>query len=512
MPSPLHGLHAPYTLPSNIVYFHDWRYVYPGGYAWRAEEGPTPGLFTRDPIPPMRYDFVEMPLGVRLVAQKAMKSEPVLTPEAAKAIFLFGGSLIHDEGVYRLWYECWPEEGIGTRNMGVRNFVRYAESDDGVSWRVPNVGAIEYQGSRENNVVYGAMLTGEVGYHGGCVFKDAAASAAQRYKAFHLGDIPAPLWEEYRKKRPGEIDPFMRHPCGLFGAASPDGLHWTPIREPLVAQNSDTHNICEYDVVRGRYVAYCRSWFFDRRTIGRMETDDFRRFPLPEELFWPNAMMAPYDVWYSQPKTMMPGTTDYHVMFPMRWSLPTDGFTFHLATSPDGIVWGFVPGPDGTNAPVCEPGPAGSWDAGVVTPGLGLVELPGDRIGILYSGSPVSHKHPRRPPLGKLAWAWWPKGRLVALEAPLEGSFALHALRVDGRTVWLNVRTRFAGYVQVEAWGADGKSLPGRSFADCDRIGGDYLDRLVTWHGESDLGHAEGSAVSLRFRMRSAELFSVRFT
>ena len=511
MPSPLHGLRPPYTLPSNVVYFHDWRYIDHGGFAWRTEEGNAVPLFTLDPVPPMRLDYRDMPLGVRLVAQKATKSEPVLTPETANAIFLFGGSLIHDEGRYRLWYECWPEEGIGTPHMGTRNFVRYAESDDGVDWKLPNVGIIEYHGSTRNNIVYGAMLVPETGYHGGCVFKDPSAPPEERYKGFNLAPMSDRMWEEYRRKRPHEIDPFLRTPHGLFGSVSPDGLRWAPIHEPLVAQNSDTHNICTYDVATGKYVAYCRSWFFNRRTIGRMETDDFHQFPLPEELFWPNAMMDPHDLWYANAKTMMPGTTDYHVMFPMRWSLVTDSFSFHLATSPDGIVWGFVPDAEGRNAPVCVPGPPGSWDEGVVAPGLGLVDLPGNRIGILYSGSPVPHKHPRRPPLGKLAWAWWPKDRLVALEAPVEGSCALQPLLFKGRAARLNFRTRFTGYVQVEACGLDGKVLPGRSFAECDRINGDELDRVVTWKGQSDLGHADGQPVRLRFRMRSAELFAVRF-
>ena len=32
MKSPFHNLLSPFDLPSNIVYFHDWRYVNPGAY------------------------------------------------------------------------------------------------------------------------------------------------------------------------------------------------------------------------------------------------------------------------------------------------------------------------------------------------------------------------------------------------------------------------------------------------------------------------------------------------
>jgi hypothetical protein len=509
MPSPLHGNRPPFRLPSNIVYFHDWRYVNHGGVAWLGPDDNHVPLWGLDPVPPMRYEHPDLPLGIRLVAQRARKTEPVLTPQQTGELFLFAGTLIHEEGRYRLWFDCWPKEDIGTDRMGVFNIVRYAESEDGMDWKMPSLGLVEYQGTRDNNVVYGGPLTPETGYHGGCVFKDPSAPPQERYKAFYLGHISQEGLACYREQRPDDVDPFHLHTKNapaLFGAVSPDGLRWKPLPKALLVQTSDTHNVCTYDAARAKYVAYVRSWFFNRRTIGRTESDDFRRFPLPEELIWPNATVEPYDLWYANAKTMMPGTTDYHVMFPLRWRIIDDRFDFHMATSPDGIVWGFVPG-----GPVCEPGEPGSWDGGVVAPGLGLVDLPGDRTGILVAGSPVPHKHPRRPPLGALAWAWWPRGRLVALQAATEGSFCTWPLVFDGRTVHLNFRTSMAGFVKVEALGSDGKVLPGRSFEDCDGMCGDHLDQVVTWRGQSDLGHPGGAAMAFRLRMRCADLFSIAF-
>lgn len=510
MRTPLHGSHPPFTLPSNIVYFHDWRYVNHGGYGWVDPEGKGPPLWGLDPLPPLRYEYRDMPLGIRLAAKAAAKTEPVLTPEQAGELFLFGGNLIHEEGRYRLWYDCWPKADLGTPRMGDYNLVRYAESGNGMDWVLPNLGIVEYEGTRDNNIVYGGPLTPRTGYHGGCVFKDPSATPRELYKAFHLGGVSQEELAKYRRKRPADVDPFHaegeRVPA-LFGAVSPDGLRWTPLPEPLVVQTSDTHNVCTYDVARGKYAAYVRTWYMGRRTIGYTETDDFRRFPLPEELFWPGVSCAPCELWYANGKTIMPGTIDYHVMFPMRWSLIDDHFDFHLATSPDGVVWDFVPG-----GPVCEPGDPGAWDGGVVAPGVGLVSLPGERMGILLAGSAVPHKHPRRPPLGALGWAWWPEGRLVALECPVEGSFALFPLVFKGRTVHLNFRTRPAGYVRVEAVGPDGEVMRGRSFDDCDWLCGDSLGQVISWRGETDLGHTDGAPVTLRFRLRTAELYSVEFT
>jgi len=53
--------------------------------------------------------------------------------------------------------------------------------------------------------------------------------------------------------------------------------------------------------------------------------------------------------------------------------------------------------------------------------------------------------------------------------------------------------------------------MNGKSLADCDLIQGDELDRVVTWRGNADIGHSDGQPVVLKFQMRNADLFSIRF-
>lgn len=65
---------------------------------------------------------------------------------------------------------------------------------------------------------------------------------------------------------------------------------------------------------------------------------------------------------------------------------------------------------------ISDGGWVGQSDA-AVSAGVGLVELPDQRMGITICGSPEPHKHLRQPPHGHIAWAWWPKRRLTALEA-----------------------------------------------------------------------------------------------
>ena len=506
MQSPLHEISAPYKLASNVVYFHDWRYVNPGGFSWIGLDGQDVAMFGTDPAPPMRYEYRDMPLGLELKAVPAHTTEPVIRAEGTE-VLLHGGNLLHDGGRYRLWYRCYHlQPGAGESGSYL---LRYAESDDGIEWRHPKIGLVEYDGSRDNDIVYGGPNSPDPRFYNGNVFMDPSAPAAEHYKLFYLSRVPRKLFDDSDYDIPVETVVYRRDEnlvSALLGAVSPDGLKWSPIPEPLLFQRSDTQNICYYDAATGKYVAYIRSRVFGRRTIGRSESDDFRRFSLPEVVFWPDAMQAPFDTWYYNGKNMMPGTTDYHIMFPTRWSLKDDRFEFDLAASPDGIIWGFVPG-----GPVRQPGGAGSWDAGLIEPGCGMAYLPDERMGMLAYGSPLPHKHPRRPPLGALGWTWWEKDRLVALKASSDASFALHPLTFDGRSVQLNFRTRPSGFVSVEALGPDGAVLPGRSFSDCDMLSGDQLAHVVSWRGKTDLGHADGSPVILRFRLRTAELFAVRF-
>ncbi len=511
MKSPFFNIRPPYTLPSNIVYFHDWRYVNTGAYAWRGPKGENVPMLAPGPVPAMQYEYLNMPLGVRLEAQPSRTTDWVLHAKTTGDMGLIGGTLTKEDGVYRLWAESWLQEHFEKGEAGWYNALRYWESDDGIKWKAPRVGKSKL-GKRYPNLVFGADLTSKQGYHGGSIFFDPSGPKSERYKAFHLGLINRQQYAAYSRKRPADVDPFvvqsLKHrevTHSLYGATSPDGIRWKAIPETILGMFSDTGNICEYDPVLKKYVAYVRTWLFHRRGIGRTVSDDFRRFPIPDEIFWPDSGQEPHNTWYSSGKTQMPGASDYHIMFPLRWSLPTDHFEFHLAASPDNVVWNHVPG-----GAVCKPGAPGRWDAGVVAACKSMVEWGKDRIGVLCAATPIPHKYPRRPPFGGLGWAWWPKGRLVALKSPLEGSFTLWPFWLKRRRVYLNFRTTMTGSVQVEAL-AEGKVIAGQSFADCDTLSGDHLDRVVTWRGKTDLGHKTGECVELRFRLRNADLFSVEF-
>src|SRR6185369_13693133 len=105
--SQLNGLLPPFELPSNIVYFHDWRYVDHGYLRWLGpDDKPVKTMPAPDPLPPTHSDLEWVPRGVRIQAIEAdIAEEPVLRSSQMNEVLFWSGSVIHEAGRYRLFYE-----------------------------------------------------------------------------------------------------------------------------------------------------------------------------------------------------------------------------------------------------------------------------------------------------------------------------------------------------------------------------------------------------------------------
>ena len=57
----------------------------------------------------------------------------------------------------------------------------------------------------------------------------------------------------------------------------------------------------------------------------------------------------------------------------------------------------------------------------------------------------------------------------------------------------------------------EGKPLPGFSLSECREIIGDEIERVVTWKGNLDVSPLAGKLIRLRFVMKDADLYSLRF-
>jgi hypothetical protein len=107
--------------------------------------------------------------------------------------------------------------------------------------------------------------------------------------------------------------------------------------------------------------------------------------------------------------------------------------------------------------------------------------------------------------------AAWPKGRLMALEAPEEGSFTTVGIVPPGKSLRINAVTRRAGNILVEAADLEGKPLADHAFDDAIAIVGDQYRQPVRWKKCDDLGVEKGQPVVLRFRLNHARIYALEF-
>lgn len=411
-----------------------------------------------------------------------------------------------DGGKFRMWYQGahWqldPADPLKTHPY----HICYAESDDGIVWRKPNLGLIEVNGSKANNIV----VTGI--YDNFTPFRDDNPQCDPKAKYKALGQSKE----------------------GLIAWQSPDGIHWERLGDkPVITKGAfDSQNVAFWDAEAGKYRAYIRDFHDNLRDIRLAFSPDFRDWTVPEIL-----QISPEnkgEQFYTNCISRYPRAPHLFLGFPVRyverrWSpsmraLPdlahrelrakagerigtaiTDGVFmssrdgFHFHRWPEAFL---RPGPERP----------GSWVYGDCYAAHGLIETKSLLPGAPKEFSLFFAEHYWRTEEKIRRYTLRIDG-FVAAKAPLEGGQLLtKPVTFAGKRLSLNFATSAAGSLHVELTDVDGKPLPGFSLADCDETFGDSLDRSVTWKGKSDVASLAGKPVRLRFQLNDAEVYSFQF-
>jgi hypothetical protein len=100
----------------------------------------------------------------------------------------------------------------------------------------------------------------------------------------------------------------------------------------------------------------------------------------------------------------------------------------------------------------------------------------------------------------------------ASLQAPYEGGEVLTSpFRFTGDTLWLNFATSAAGFIKVEILDRYGKKIEGFELENAKEMIGNEIEKSVTWQGNPALAALAGKPVRLRFIMKDADLYSIRF-
>ena len=100
----------------------------------------------------------------------------------------------------------------------------------------------------------------------------------------------------------------------------------------------------------------------------------------------------------------------------------------------------------------------------------------------------------------------------VSVQARLAGGELLtKPFTFDGTELVLNFSTSVPGSIRVEVQDDVGHAIEGLGMDDCHEIWGDDLARTVKWGETTDVSSLAGRPVRLRFALKDADLFCLRF-
>jgi len=450
---------------------------------------------------------------VQRTVEQAQKfaGNPVLWPtenwEPPRAVIY--GSVLRDEGKFKMWYHSGG--GVG-----------YAESDDGIRWNKPRLELTRLAGERSNVLFTRKSDTSgpDALPHFQEVFgvhrDDREPDPARRFKMGFLSidwkyDGPDGLpWRKNQRR-------------GLGLAGSPDGLHWKLINSWATSAIVDGATHWMFDPARGKYVLYGRtlnvvpevvmawqtnSWFkqwFSGRAVGRIESADFLNWDYTKPNTAPVVLTADLED--------KPGTEIYSMkVFPydgiyiglvqVLHATPDDATVdVQLAVSRDGLQFTRV-GKRGTFLPL---GPVGSWDRFNLSLANNEPIVAGDELRFYYSGRLYRHNPYAGADTGEekggIGFATLRRDRFVALEASFDGGEIMtKVVQLRGTTLHLNAQAEF-GEIIVELLDANNRPL-GQSKP----IQRDALDIPVEWTAPV-AGLSE--PVQLRIQVRNARLFAL---
>ena len=476
-------------------------------------------------------DFlVESATRIRKVMHQPVKhtNNPVMLADKSweRGSGINGGAVLYDEGRWKMWYR----PSLATEH-GSTAPVAYATSEDGIRWHKPDLGLVEFEGSKKNNLIVDSVTAGGWHSHGGKVFKDTGQTERDPKRRFKM------FLTVIRRAAPR---------CGFMVAFSADGIHWEIESEPVVVDHEKHYgafNTAFYDDTLEKYVAYMQrrpqlkflypQYAVARRHVARMESDDFIHWTDSNYLAFGPDDRDPdgADLWESSPFQYREAGYAYFNIA-LWFDYYRDMIWARLATSRDNLLWRWA----GDRQPFIPNGQTGSFDARIIHPVFTPAVVKDDMIHIYYAGwgrDGVAEGMDAIKPGTKSSLAAGDPGTrarniglaqlrldgFVSLEAgvlpgcvttwPLVFKGSVLELNVDARRI---VRTDSIDHgVRVEVTDPLGRVIPGCSIEDCDPIHDDSVRRRVTWHGSDDVSRIAGQPVKLRFCMCYASLYAFQF-
>ncbi|MBG87223.1 MAG: hypothetical protein CMO80_10030 [Verrucomicrobiales bacterium] len=438
-------------------------------------------------------------------------------------------SVFHDGEKYRMYYKAWHIEveakGINTGRHPL--YCCYAESDDGIHWRKPNLGIVAHKGSKKNNITSAFGITGELKYDPGhpAVFMDENPKAAPdaRFKA---------IFRSWGKR-------------GLIPFKSADGFNWKPMSDEVIFHGLgafDSQNLAFWDPALGKYRAYWRIFSGGGVTDKEWKPKGHRaiRTAVSDDMLkWTNVRDVAYEDSPSE-QLYTNQIKHYHraphilIGFPNRYfdrgpsesmsALPDPENRKHRAAASPRYGHALsetllMASRDGVHFK--------RWNEAFLRPGI-------ERPGTWHYGAQYMAWHavetkstlpgaPNELSVYATEGYWHGKGStLRRYSLRLDGFVSINGkatggevtttpIKFSGKELEVNFSTSAKGGIRVELQDENGKPIPGYALDDCPQQFGDSIDRVISWKNGADLSKLAGKPIRIRFELKDADLYSYRF-
>ncbi len=386
-------------------------------------------------------------------------------------------TVIKDGDIYRLYYRTYIKDfDEGFQDGHPAEITCYMESTDGVHWEAPELGLYDIKGAPGNVIMHEPPLC-----HNFSPFLDTKPGVEpdKRYKAL----------SGLRK-------------VGLVAFVSGDGIHWRKLRKASVFNEQvqrgenvfDSQNVSFWSKSEGCYVLYYRRFVNKLRQIARTTSEDF--------INWSEPVMMQANIegehLYTNQTSPYFRAPHIYIATPTRFRGDPEGWTDVVLMSTRGgnkynraFMKAFIR--PGLNAAMWR-NRANYAALNVVPTGKGEMSLylMSNRVGA------------RRLVLRTDGFA--------SVNAGFDGGEMItRPLRFEGGQLVINCSTAGSGRIRVEIQDSSGEPFAGYSLADCPAIMGDEIEHVVSWKNGSNVSKLAGKVVQLRFKLKDADLYSLRF-
>ncbi|MDZ4290158.1 MAG: hypothetical protein U0984_19485, partial [Prosthecobacter sp.] len=217
-------------------------------------------------------------------ANPVLRTGPEGSPDHGHAVLY--GSVLHIGGKFRMWYLAMSQQEIVKGQApGWWRPMCYAESDDGVKWTKPELGLVDFNGNKKNNICLIESDPFSLSRVNDflSVMYEPDAPAAERYKCAYIAHMP---FEEVKGGR-SVIGPNENRWGSFVCATSADGLSWKVVGDrPANAAGerfevSGLYRFGNFYYATGQLLSPW-TWLPDGRDVGRVmltyRSPDFKQW------------------------------------------------------------------------------------------------------------------------------------------------------------------------------------------------------------------------------------------